>query len=168
MMAQLSMLMNQTAQSGQVQTLGALTPLKVKTNENETVKLVGDAGGEFIPEWHVQSGGIVVNFDNPNLREGNYSLMQKDVLLRKISFNVPDAESMMKCADKPALETWLQNHNIRGATVTPGHEEDVNKAIEQNEKGVPLWKYFLWLALLFFFFEFLIVKFVDKPTPVHE
>lgn len=167
MMVQLSLFMNQAALQGESQALGNLKPVKLKTNEQDVVKMVSHEGTEIIPQWYAQSGSMVVEFDNPELKEGAYSLVQKGKELQKVAFNVPDAESEMEFANEEQLNAWLQAHQIQ-ATITPPKEEAVNRHIEQVDKGTPLWKYFLIAALLFFIAEFLIIRFIDNPVPAHE
>ena len=64
---------------------------RVRTQEKDVIKMVGADSTEIIPEQYVESGSIVLKFENQSLKEGNYDLVQNGKLLEKISFNVPDS-----------------------------------------------------------------------------
>lgn len=163
-MVQLARIMNQTQQVQQNEDLGGTGYKRVKTREQDVIKMVNSEGTEMVPEQYVQNGYIVLKFDKQKLREGNYSLVQQDRQLEEISFNVPDAESQLAARSEQELRDFLSDQGIEGLTVSPAVQGGFAQDIQLKSEGIPLWKYFLVLAALFLLAEFLILKISTKAA----
>ncbi|MEM6268437.1 MAG: BatA and WFA domain-containing protein [Bacteroidota bacterium] len=163
-MVQLARIMNQTQQVQQNEDLGGAGYKRVKTREQDVVRMLDSEGTEIIPEQFVQSGYIVLKFDQQKLKEGNYALVQQERQLEEISFNVPDAESQLAARSEQELRDFLNEQGIEGLQVTPAVRGGFAQEIRIASEGVPLWKYFLALAALFLFAEFLILRLGTKPA----
>lgn len=163
-MVQLARIMNQTQRVQQNEDLGGTGYKRVKTREQDVIKMVSTEGTEMVPEQFVQNGYIVLKFDKQKLKEGNYSLMQQDRQLEEISFNVPDAESQLAARSEQELRDFLSDQGIEGLTVSPAVQGSFAQEIQLKSEGIPLWKYFLVLAALFLLAEFLILKISTKAA----
>lgn len=164
LIVQLIRMMNQTQQVQQNEDLGGAGYKRIRTQEKEVIKMVGADSTEIIPEQFVQSGYIVLKFDKQNLKEGNYDLVQNGQLLEQISFNVPDSESQLEALNEGTLEDRLGSLGAVGLNVTPAVEGMFAEQVQMQNEGIPLWKYFLIAALVFFLMEFAILQFKTK-TP---
>lgn len=163
-MVQLARIMNQTQQVQQNEDLGGTGYKRIKTREQDVIRMVDESGTEVIPEQFVQNGYIVLKFDKQKLKEGNYDLMQKDRLLERISFNVPDSESMLAARSEQELRDFLASQNVNDIAVTPAIQGSFAEEIQMKSEGIPLWKYFLALAALFLIAEFLILRLGAKTV----
>ncbi len=164
MMVQLARLMNQTQKAQQNLDLGATAYKRVKTQEQDVVKLIGQDSTEFIPEQFVQSGYIVLKFDRQDLKEGNYDLTQNGKLLEKVSFNVPDAESRLLALPEQELKDFLAAIGLEKIQVTTAVEGGIAEEIQLRNQGLPLWKYFLIAAIVFLLLEFVLHLTAKKPA----
>jgi hypothetical protein len=164
LMVQLARMMNQTQRVEAVMDLGALTPLRLKTDGTEMIQW-RDAKKEIsTPDQFVQSGSVVLKFDELRLKEGNYDLLQADSVLEQISFNVPDAESQLASRSEQEVRDLLAetgNDLIHVASAVRG---GLGAEIKMQKDGLPLWKYFLIAGLLFLVAEFWILRIGAKPA----
>lgn len=158
LLIQLARMMNQSRQVEQNQDLGNLTFKRIKTTDKDLIKLVGEEGNERIPLQYPQSGYFVLDFDTLQLKEGNYDLVQKEDFLEKISFNIPDAESKLKAQAKKEIEDLVSQAGLQHVRVTGASGGEIQSDIRFQSAGVPLWKYFLIGAIVFFLLEFLILR----------
>lgn len=161
-MVQLARLMNQSMRVQQNQDLGAYTTMRIKTREQDLIKLKGEGELELIPEQYAQSGYIVLKFDNLDLKEGNFDLVQNEKLLEKVSFNVPDEESELESLAEADLRKYLDNKGLQEVVVTPAAPSGFAQQLEIESKGIPLWKYFLALGAFFLLSELLITRMKDN------
>lgn len=164
LMVQLARMMNQTQRVEAVMDLGATGNLRIKTEGKEAIQLRGTEGQEATPEQFAQSGAVVLKFDKLQLVEGNYDLVQRDTLLEKISFNVPDSESQLSSPSEQDIRDLLNKTGNEKINVNPAKRGSFGDEIRSATNGVPLWKYFLMAALAFLFAEFLILRLGRKPA----
>ena len=159
LMLRLSLMMNQTQAVQQSQELGNFTLKKVKSRDKELIHLLTRDGQDLIPEQFSESGFINLNF-NPltDLREGNYELNQKEKVLEKISFNIPDKESLLKSASEKELREYVTAKNLPFVNVSGTTSADIAGELRAKVEGIPLWKYFLIGGILFLFAEILLLR----------
>lgn len=148
------------------QNIGSFIPATIRTSSKELIKLVltgapdsTGANASFIPEQYVQQGTVVLNFDKLALREGVYAVMQQDSLLEKIAFNVDDRESRLDYADQGEVEELLSDAGLTQIQVLPPKADVVANQIQEARDGVPLWKWFVILALICLLTEIVVVRF---------
>ncbi len=166
MMVQLARLMNQTQKVQQNLDLGTAAYKRVKTQEQDVIKMVAQDSTEFIPEQFVQNGYIVLKFDRQNLKEGNYDLIQNGKLLEKVSLNVPDEESRLYAMPEQELREFLTATGMEGLRVTTVLEGGFAEEIQLRNQGLPLWKYFLIAGIIFLLMEFVIQITAKKTAAV--
>ncbi|MFN8397559.1 MAG: BatA domain-containing protein [Bacteroidia bacterium] len=164
LMVQLARMMNQTQRVEAAMDLGATSVLRIKTEGKDVIHMKGAEAQEATPEQFVQSGSVVLKFDQLKLKEGNYDLAQGDTILEKISFNVPDAESQLTARSEQQIRDLLASTGNDGIHVSAAIRGSFGEEIQARNEGVALWKYFLIAALLFFVAEFLILKIGTKPA----
>lgn len=164
LMVQLARMMNQTQRVEAVMDLGATSYLRIKTEGKDVIQIKGNDELEATPEQFIQSGNIVLKFDKLKLPEGNYDLVQEGKVLEKISFNVPDSESQLAASSAQEIRDLLEKTGNDGIKVTEAARGSFAEEIKARAEGLPLWKYFLVAALLFFLAEFLILRVGNKTV----
>lgn len=158
-------IMNQTQNVVNSQQIGFYRPISFRSASKDIIRLVDSGEVALIPEQYSQGGATVINFDKLNLRAGNYRLMQGDSLLQMISFNAADRESRLDFLSAGALESALREAGYEGIGVLPNQADLIARQIEVEKEGIPLWKYFIIGALLFFIAEIFIIRIKNKPQP---
>lgn len=155
-----TMLVNNAAHAGFSQTIGAYTLHRVQAKGNGNVKLrKGDQ--VFVPEQYEQAGQTLLSFEGLPLQPGTYAVVQEDSVLERISFNLSDTESQLAAASTDELSEALENRGLdEQVKVLKGEEAVVRKEAQLSAAGVPLWRYFLWVALFCLLAEVLIVRFM--------
>ena len=133
---------------------------KVRPVSSKPIKLRAADGAEYVPEQYPQTGLVALRFDRLEIPAGNYSLVQGDTLLEKISFNYPEAESKTAKPNDDELRKFLAERGLAAIEVVPGAPEQVRKDVSEQATGTPLWKYFILLALALLATEIAILKFL--------
>ncbi len=151
-------IMNQTQHIQSGQEIGAFVPQLIRTSEKELIKLVDENGQEIIPEQYPQGGVIALKFEKQNIKEGNYQLYQEEELLEHLSFNVSDQESKLAYIDANQLSDRLQQKGLEEIEVLPAMQDAISNQIQIEKEGIPLWKYFIILVLVFLTAEILILQ----------
>lgn len=157
-------IMNQTHNVQAGQEIGAFTPVAIRTTEQELISLVDENGVEAKPLQRTQGGLTYLDFSQMELTEGNYALRQGTELLEKISFNISDRESRLEFVEAGELSESLTAAGLGSIEVLEAEANAVADQIRVEKEGVPLWKYFAILALLFFAVEVLILQFREKTV----
>ena len=152
-------IMNQTQNVQQGQEIGDYQPKRLRINNQALINLRGPEGSVIAPQQYRQEGATILNFEQMDLREGNYDITQEDSLLEKISFNISDLESRLAYTGREDLREQLNRAGYARVEVLDATPDSVSQRIETEKKGTPLWKYFLVAALLFLLGEILLLKF---------
>jgi len=92
------------------------------------------------------------------LKEGNYDILQGKNLLKKISFNISDEESQLGFKDEKGLADLIDANNLDNASILSPKADQISRKIQQEQDGIPLWKYFILGAILFLILEVLVIK----------
>lgn len=155
-----TLILNNTARAEFSQEIGDFRLRTIQTSSKELVKLRREDGYEVIPEQYPQAGVVALKFDRADIKAGNYGVYQNDSLLERISFNYPDDESAMQCADAEELADFLQEKNLDNIEINDRTIAQYQNDVATTRQGVPLWKYFLMFACLMLVGEILILKFL--------
>lgn len=141
-------------------TLGALDPLPIQSTDPAPLKLIDAQGQEILPPATVRGGKRLLTLDGLGLGPGLYTLQQGDSTLRRLAFNLAPAESQLNAWTAPDLEAWLDAHGLPEVQVTAPDPAQVRAAVQRGSFGLPLWKWFLALALLALTAEIAIARWV--------
>ncbi len=151
-------LMSQSGRISLDQEIGQYTPLVVKASSQESISLRNADGEIFTPERYDRAGETHLVFERMKLDAGNYSIIQADTVLAAVSFNVTDEESALAFADESMLRENLENEGLEDQVdILPRSSEVLALEIEQSREGWPLWRWFLWAAIIFLLAEVLIL-----------
>lgn len=160
-------IMNQTQITQSSQEIGNFSPKLIRSDIIDNILLVREEPKEENPveiilEPVLQGGNTVINFETVNsqlpLQPGNYRMMQGDELLERISFNVSDVESRLSTLDQSKLRRYLENRGMDYVEILDAQPEQLTSRITIEKEGIPLWKYFIILAIVFLLLEILVIR----------
>lgn len=155
--------MNQTQNVQVGQEIGFYQPKTIRTNQKSLINLVDADGRAIPPEQYSQGGATTLNFEKMDIREGNYDIIQDNLLLEKIAFNISDLESQLSYASQAALSEMLNKKGLSFIEILPASADEIRARIEVEKEGFPLWKYFIIIAVIFLSIEGFILLLKDKP-----
>jgi hypothetical protein len=123
----------------------------------DLLEIKNEQGLSFIPSQRMN--GTTFTFDLPEqiTQPGFYQLVHKDSTLRTFALNTAREESMT---------TFYTPEELKAAFINQSHVKvldnisDVSfeEQLKELTKGVPLWKYCLFLSLVFFFIEIVLIR----------
>ncbi|MEM6800725.1 MAG: hypothetical protein AAF696_04935, partial [Bacteroidota bacterium] len=151
-------IMNQSQRVLSSQEIGFYEPKFIRTEKRSTISLIGNDSIPINPDQIQKSGGITLVFDNMDLKEGIYDIVQEGQLLEKIAFNVSDLESKLSFARASELKTELKAQGLSQIGILEADLTSLENQIKNDREGVPLWKYFIIAALAFFLLEILLLQ----------
>ncbi len=126
-------------------------PLNTQIREKDPVFALRGEDYEQILEVRNRDGILHLGLTGPVKRAGIYRVVHKDKPLRLVAFNYDRKESQMQPAPEEVMKSYFEvRENIE--------RQGVSEWIRRAEIGYPLWKYFLWLALLALLIEILLLR----------
>lgn len=154
----ITQLMNQSGNLSFDQEIGAFAPLELKASTQKRLDLRNQKGETFTPERYEQAGRSRLVFDNMSLEAGNYEVIQDDSVLMSVSFNVSDQESMLSFAQEEELNELIEEKGLEDQVmILSALDREVTDEIQQARDGVPLWKWFLWIAVICLLIEVIVI-----------
>ena len=149
----ITQILNQSQNVSEGQEIGFFTPKSLRTNKKSLIFLRNENGQSIPPEQYVQGGATILNFEKMDILEGVYDILQEEVLLEKIAFNISDQESRLDFMEAQTLGQLLSQKGYDQIQVLPPLPDQVRGFIETEKQGFPLWKYFIIAALFFLVVE---------------
>ncbi|MEZ0004924.1 hypothetical protein ABH942_000267 [Flavobacterium sp. 28YEA47A] len=116
----------------------------------EIKSLSGDTDEKFIPMQQILNNKVKLTFNDFPQEAGNFGIYKQDNLLKEISFNYARTESNIEASN----ESILSDYNVIGSI------DEVFDTLQTNRTDNEIWKWFVFLTLLFLVTEILIQKFV--------
>ncbi|MFH6604064.1 BatA domain-containing protein [Maribacter algicola] len=123
--------------------------IPIKLSKDEIVK-VSKSGYEFIPLQRSLANKVNLSFQENDIPDGIYQILNDEKPVMNISFNYPRDESQLNYLDLATI------HAQSNQTSLVSLFDDMQKDNAINE----LWKWFVILALLFLLVEILIQKYL--------
>jgi hypothetical protein len=117
-----------------------------------------DNGDEIIPEQRNSGNSVLLFFHNQIKEPGFYNLLHGGTHIGVTAFNYNRAESNLDYYSDSELHSFAKR-NDSPFILMDGAAKDLTKSIADRMNGVPLWHYFILLALLFLLAEVLILRF---------
>ena len=121
----------------------------IRLAKDEILK-VSKPGYEFIPLQRSLANKVTLSFQDSNMPDGIYEILNDDKVLKNISFNYPRDESQLNYIDLATIDAQSRQTSLTSLF------DDMQKDNAINE----LWKWFVILALLFLLVEILIQKYL--------
>jgi len=119
---------------------------------------------EIMAEKIVRNNEIFLTENNQVKEAGIYELLNAEdqQVLQSISFNYNRSESEVELLEPNQIKNLFASQWVK---VYEKSDIPLNTLIKQEENGKPLWRLFIWLALLFIAIEILLLRFwKNKPT----
>ncbi|MBC6993863.1 BatA domain-containing protein [Neolewinella lacunae] len=114
-------------------------------------------GGEFIPEQRTVDNRVLLGLGGQVPTAGVYELVLGETVVDAFAFNYDRRESDL---------SYLSPEDLANLAANPGIDllDAANQAsligdIQERNEGTPLWRYFIWAALLFLLAEVLLLRF---------
>ncbi|MFH2096670.1 MAG: BatA domain-containing protein [Bacteroidota bacterium] len=119
-----------------------------------------DTSNEFIPMFRVSEGVMTVFPGNEISRAGNYIISCEGKMICGLAFNHNRDESDISFYKKDEIEQQLTDNGFSGFSFIDVADRHLSKTVEQLDRGNPMWKLFVLLALLFVLIEILLIRFL--------
>jgi hypothetical protein len=116
----------------------------------EIKSLSEETNEKFIPMQQILNNKVKLTFNDFPQEAGNFGVYKQDNLLKEISFNYARTESNIATSN----ESVLSDYNVIGSI------DEVFDTLQTNRTDNEIWKWFVFLTLLFLVTEILIQKFV--------
>lgn len=107
---------------------------------------------KFVPDQKIVNNKLSLNLSDADVDEGFYKLMKKDIHLQSIALNIAKEESNLSALTDEDID-FLNDANRADSS------SSLSEQFEKMSVGVSLWRYFLYLALLFLMVEILLIRF---------
>lgn len=113
----------------------------------------------LIPEQRMIGDELIFEIPQHSLNPGFYELLKEDLLMGIISINAHNKESFLENYSIVELESFFEERP--NVIIRPVENiNSLSKSIKEEQFGMSLWKYCLFLALLFLLVEILLIKFL--------
>ncbi|MCB0430968.1 MAG: BatA domain-containing protein [Flavobacteriales bacterium] len=114
--------------------------------------------GAFIPEQKRMGLKTMVQTHDQITEAGLFTLKLDKLDIRGLAFNYPRNESETACFNKDDLKTELADAGLKHASIMDGSMKELAMAVMQQEKGIPLWRICILLALLMLGVETVLIR----------
>jgi len=132
-------------------TIGENQPFVVETLlSKDEILTVKSKDESFIPVQQLLNTKVKMTFAEQPVQAGNFGIFNGTNPVENISFNYNRTESNLSLAN-PDITVGYQNSD---------DIESVFNTIQTDRTDTQIWKWFVWLTLLFLVLELLIQKFV--------
>jgi hypothetical protein len=116
----------------------------------DDILTIGNEEGSFIPSQQLLNNKVKVTFGEMPTEAGNYNVLKNEETLQSISFNYDRTESDLSEDNSALLADYERIDSV----------ETVFDQLQSERTDQQIWKWFVWLTLLFLILELLIQKFV--------
>lgn len=114
------------------------------------IKNLSENAEKFIPMQQILNNKVKLTFNDFPQEAGNFGIYKKEELLKKISFNYNRTESDLSSSN----EALLSDYNVINSI------DNVFDTLKTDRTDNEIWKWFVFLTLLFLVTEILIQKFL--------
>ncbi|MFN4234491.1 MAG: BatA domain-containing protein [Bacteroidia bacterium] len=114
---------------------------------------------ELIPEIKWEQGNIKLYVYNLIQNAANFDVLSEKQKVASVSFNFDRNESDLNFLNKTDLEQLIEKNGWTNVAVLEAMSGNLAQTIQKLNKGIPLWKWFILLTLVFLAIEILLIKF---------
>ncbi|MFZ1704640.1 MAG: BatA domain-containing protein [Saprospiraceae bacterium] len=108
---------------------------------------------EFIPGQKSLGNRMLLDVGDQIKKAGFYTIKSNNELVEKVAFNYDRLESDMSLLSQSEIEKNIENNPLGIRIITESEQNDMSNTILAKDKGIELWKYFLWAVLIFLLLE---------------
>ena len=137
--------------------IGQKNLIQITNQSNESDQVYTVRGeSEFIPGITNYGKSTILDLKNQIDKSGFYRLYFGEEEIKSLAFNYDRKESNLQVYSQENLEELLKNSNIN--IISDYDQTQLATLVQQKDKGVLLWKWFIWAALLFLLLEILFIR----------
>lgn len=125
------------------------------SKEKQELTYVVKGAEEFIPGQRRLKNEVLIDINNQIKTAGYYDITLADKIIEKVAYNYNRIESNLQTSTQEEL--MFNNPKIQ--LLNANQETNLAQIIHENDKGVPLWRWCLILALVFLAIETLLLRF---------
>jgi hypothetical protein len=122
---------------------------------------------DMIPETRMINNKPVISEHGQVKVAGNYSLETDGKLIGAVSYNFDRRESDLTYYSTADLKSIAEEARLQNINFFDSNNELTHSVAIQNE-GIRLWKYCIWLALIFIACEILLIRFMSSTKPIQS
>ena len=142
-----------------------LTPIAAIKNSKKP-NVLKNGTFEIMTEKIMRQNDLFLFENNQVKNAGLYELLEADTKLplQTFAFNYDRNESDVERLEPSEIKNLFSSSSVK---VYEKSDIPLNTLLKQDEYGKPLWRFFIWLALLFIAIEILLLRFWKNtpPTP---
>jgi hypothetical protein len=129
-------------------------------NGDQSLKIVSESKDyEFIPGQQSLNKKVSLRVYNQVKKAGQYSLINKDEIIKGLAFNYNRSESAMAVTDRAGLDNLISRYGLKNVQIIAEKGMPLSDAIKDMNQGTSLWKLFIILALVFLAIEVILLRF---------
>jgi len=160
----LNMVMNATSNTQLQYKIGnsSVVSVPVSSGDEALVHIINKAKNtDFIPQQLNSNNGVKTKLMlGGNISEsGFYSVSSNSKNITSLAFNYNRQESKMEFYNSQQISDFAKQYIVH-ASVIDKPKELTGEAIKQMDRGIQLWKWFIWACLLFILSEILFIRFL--------
>lgn len=131
-----------------------------KLSGDETIKITNKNNTfDFIPEIKSIDFKTVLNIHNQINKADVYYLKNSDLVFEAIAFNYNRKESEMKFYDIDNIKESAKKYNLPITIIKSENKKPFSQVLNELNRGISLWKWFILFALIFLAIEILLLRF---------
>ncbi len=112
----------------------------------------------FIPEHRVMDSRTYLYTHDQVRQPGNYLLMNDPIVITGLAYNYDRSESLMEYYTPEDVVTQFNKAGIKSVISIQDTKQPFSLILEELNRGIRLWKWFVMLALLCIAGEVLIIR----------
>jgi len=133
---------------------------KINLNGEETLLLKGEEKGfELIPEHKNLDSKLEISFHNQIKAAGNYTLFREKQAIKDISYNYDRNESKLDFYTNEEIKKQIKDNQLINFKLIESKNKQLGELIKEINRGIRLWKLFIFLALIFLLGEIFLIRF---------
>ncbi|HZL08610.1 MAG TPA: BatA domain-containing protein [Prolixibacteraceae bacterium] len=134
--------------------------LNQSLNSGELTVINAQTKDEFVTSpRNIGSGKKQLILDEMPKEAGHYIVQNGKKIIQSISYNFPRKESIPGFYTEKDLQKLIEADGFKQFQVIESSAISFSKALQDLNNGKQLWKYFIFLAILFLFCEIAIIRF---------
>jgi len=120
---------------------------------------------DIIPETRMINNKPAISEHGQVKSAGNYSIESNGKMIGAVSYNFDRRESDLSYYSLDELKSLAEKARLQNVNFFDSNTELTHSVAVQNE-GIRLWKYCIWLALLFIACEIFLIRFMSAAKPI--
>lgn len=113
----------------------------------------------FMPLQQNLFNECVISLKETHIEDGIYNVISDNQYISSIALNYNRKESEMTFYSVDELSQFLKQKNINTAVISTNGSDEIKAAVQYQNHGLTLWKWFVLAAFLFLIMEMVLIRF---------